>query len=97
MGRRCSVRFSRGDLVDEAALAECLASGQVRAAGLDVFAVEPPPASGLVAVRSVWPTPHVAFLSVEALRELRYRAAEEAGRVLLRQAPRYPIMPEVTA
>jgi hypothetical protein len=45
----------------------------------------------------VWPTPHVAFLSVEAIRDLRFRAAEEAGRVLSGAAPRYAVAPEVLA
>jgi phosphoglycerate dehydrogenase-like enzyme len=91
------VNCSRGDLVDEAALAACLSSGQVRAAGLDVFVTEPPPPDGLVHAPGVWPTPHVAFLSVEAIRDLRFRAAEEASRVLSGDAPRYAVTPEVIA
>ena len=37
------VNAARGGLIDEEALAEAVASGHVRAAGIDVFAKEPAP------------------------------------------------------
>jgi D-3-phosphoglycerate dehydrogenase len=86
------VNCSRGDVIDEDALIKALDEGTVAAAGLDVFATEPPPPSGIVAHPKVWPTPHVAYLSAEAVVDLRTRAAEEAARVLGGAAPRYAIV-----
>lgn len=79
------VNCSRGDLIDERALAACLAEGHIARVGLDVFEKEPPDLSGLVSDSRVWPTPHIAWFSKEALGELRRGAAEEAGRLLLGQ------------
>ena len=85
------VNCSRGDLVDEKALEICLESGQISSAGLDVFREEPPDPAGLVSHPQVWPTPHVAYLSNESIRDLRRKAAEEAGRVLRGESPNWPV------
>jgi glyoxylate reductase len=59
------VNAARGGLVDEAALAERLASGALAAAGLDVFAEEPVDAgSPLLALENVVVAPHVGSASV---------------------------------
>ncbi len=61
------VNCARGGLIDEAALADALASGQAAAAGLDVFEVEPPPAeSPLREYEQVVLTPHLGASTVEA-------------------------------
>lgn len=85
------VNCSRGDVVDEAALERRLREGALLGAGLDVFASEPPRPDGVVAAPNVWPTPHVAWLSEESVLDLRRLAAEEAGRVIVGEAPLHPV------
>lgn len=55
------VNTSRGELVDEAALADALRDGRIGAAGLDVLSAEPPPAGHpLLSTSNTVLTPHVA-------------------------------------
>ena len=55
------VNTSRGELVDEAALADALRGGRIGAAGLDVLSAEPPPPSHpLLSTPNTVLTPHVA-------------------------------------
>jgi len=63
----CIVNTARGGVLDETAMAEALASGQLGAAALDVFEDEPLPAnSPLVGVPNLYLTPHIAGLTEEA-------------------------------
>ena len=62
------INTARGGLVDEVALIEALTSGKLRAAGLDVFAVEPvDPANPLLTLENTVIMPHVAWLTPETL------------------------------
>ncbi|MBS1695829.1 MAG: phosphoglycerate dehydrogenase [Actinobacteria bacterium] len=60
------VNAARGGLIDEAALAEAVTSGHVRAAGLDVFATEPCTDSPLFDLPQVVVTPHLGASTAEA-------------------------------
>jgi D-3-phosphoglycerate dehydrogenase len=60
------VNTSRGDLIDEAALADAIERGQVAGAGLDVFEVEPPADTRLTKLPQVVATPHIAAATHEA-------------------------------
>lgn len=71
------VNTSRGGLIDEIALAQHLSSGHLRAAGIDVFEVEPPPADDpLWDLDNVIVTPHIAGLTEETGAHLALACAE---------------------
>jgi D-3-phosphoglycerate dehydrogenase len=72
------VNCARGELVDEAALVEAIASGKVADVSLDVFSVEPPPAGfPLFASQGVLATPHIGGSTEEAQEIVGVRIAEQ--------------------
>ncbi|MEC7487961.1 MAG: 2-hydroxyacid dehydrogenase [Pseudomonadota bacterium] len=73
---------ARGDLVDEVALADALRSGHLRAAGLDVVAIEPAGSdNSLFALDNVVVTPHIAWLTPETLGRSLKIAFENCSRL----------------
>ena len=60
------VNAARGGIVDEAALFDALKTGQIAAAGLDVFASEPCTDSPLFELENVVATPHLGASTDEA-------------------------------
>jgi len=62
------VNTARGGIVDELALHAALASGQIAAAGLDVWEAEPTPADNpLLRLDNVIASPHMAGVTTEAV------------------------------
>lgn len=80
------VNTCRGPLVDEAALADALASGHLAAAALDVFETEPlAPSHPLRGFENVLLTPHAAWFSPQALVDLPVHAARNVVDFLARR------------
>ncbi|QKS72185.1 D-glycerate dehydrogenase [Paenalkalicoccus suaedae] len=77
------VNISRGTVVDEPALVEALESGQIKAAGLDVFASEPIRADHpLVKLDNVVLLPHIGSGSIETRERMAKLTAKNVACVL---------------
>lgn len=86
------INTARGPLIDEDALLAALRAGALAGAALDVFAQEPPPPDHpLLHEPNVIVTPHAAWYSEAAKRDMRVRCAQDVVRVLTGQAPVYPL------
>ncbi|MBI5226778.1 hypothetical protein HY994_06135 [Candidatus Micrarchaeota archaeon] len=86
---------ARGGVVDETALLDALKSGQVGAAGVDVFAQEPFAADSiaaqLVALDNVVATPHLGALTYDAQEKVAVQAAEQLIAGLLGKPVQYAV------
>ena len=72
------INCARGELIDQEALREALASGQVGGAALDVFESEPPsPNDPLFAIETLVATPHIGGSTEEAQETVGIRIAQQ--------------------
>jgi D-3-phosphoglycerate dehydrogenase len=70
------INTARGQLIDEAALADALQSGRLAGAGLETFAQEPTdPKNPLIFLDNVICTPHVSALTADAMVRMGSTAA----------------------
>ncbi|MEO9136430.1 MAG: C-terminal binding protein [Casimicrobiaceae bacterium] len=87
------VNTSRGGVVDNADLLAALDAGILRGAALDVLAEEPVPRdSPLLTDSRVILTPHAAFYSIEAEKEMRRKAARNIVTWHRTGRPDYPVV-----
>lgn len=90
------INVSRGPVVDDAALIDALASGQVGGAALDVFVTQPLPADHpYFGFDNVIVTPHMAGITEESMMRMGVGAAGEAIRVLSGALPENLRNPEI--
>jgi lactate dehydrogenase-like 2-hydroxyacid dehydrogenase len=82
------INTSRGDVVDEAQLIEALRTGQIAAAGLDVFEREPAIPAVLTAMQNVVLLPHLGSATVETRVAMGMRAIDNLEAFFGGTAPR---------
>lgn len=90
------INVARGALVDQTALERALRERWIAGAALDVLDREPPPAElELLREENAVITPHVAFYSETAIRELQIGAADNVAAVLTGSVPENVVNPAV--
>lgn len=87
------INTARGGIVDEAALAEALQSGQLAGAAIDVFGREPYDGP-LLALENCILTPHIAGNTTDCRIRMEADAANEVRRLLAGEPPAYPVPEE---
>ncbi|HEX5147846.1 MAG TPA: phosphoglycerate dehydrogenase, partial [Candidatus Limnocylindrales bacterium] len=85
------LNVARGGVVDEAAVAEALASGHLGGAGIDVFEHEPPTESPLLTAPNTLLTPHLGASTAEAQVLVAEEVAAQVLDVLEGRSARYAV------
>ncbi|WP_443478215.1 hydroxyacid dehydrogenase [Novosphingobium aerophilum] len=91
------VNCSRGGIVNEAALAEALRSGQIAGAGIDVFEAEPPsPDNPLFGLTNCMLSPHVAGVTEAGMKDMALHVASVVDCVSRGERPATLLNPEIS-
>jgi D-3-phosphoglycerate dehydrogenase len=85
------LNVARGGVIDEAAVAEALRSGQLGGAGIDVFEHEPPTDSPLLDAPNTLLTPHLGASTAEAQILVAEEVAAQVLDVLDGRSARYAV------
>ena len=85
------LNVARGGIIDEAAVADALASGHLSGAGFDVFATEPPTGSPLLEAPNTLLTPHLGASTAEAQVLIAEEIAAQVLDVLEGRSARYAV------
>ena len=88
------VNTSRGPVVDEAALAEALAAGEIFAAGLDVFEREPEVTAALLDLEHAVVIPHLGSATVDTRDAMGHLAVDNVFAALDGERPPTLLNPE---
>ena len=89
------INASRGPVVDEKALIKALKEGKIAGAGLDVYEREPKVERGLMGLKNVVLSPHIASSSYETRIKMATMAAQNCIAGLSGQRPPNLLNPEV--
>lgn len=85
------INASRGDLVEEAALAEKLVNNQLFGAGLDVYEFEPEVTEALIPLDNVVLAPHLGSATYKTRLGMALITVENVTRVLSGKEPLHPV------
>jgi glyoxylate reductase len=88
------INTSRGPVIDEAALADALATGEIFAAGLDVFEREPDVAEALLELENVVVIPHLGSATVDTRDAMGQVAVDNVFAALDGERPPTLLNPE---
>ena len=86
---------ARGGIIEETALYHALKNGEIAAAALDTFEVEPPKDNPLLELNNIYFTPHIGASTTEAQIKAGTIVGEQVMKVLAGERPDYVVNREV--